>query len=61
MAKMTVFYCDKCNEQLDLAEVKEVALNTPSEYISRDLCAKCKAKYDRKLLELGEWLKKEEF
>lgn len=61
MAKMTVFYCDKCNEKLDPTQVEEVALNTPNEYINRDLCAKCKAEYDKKLLELGKWLKKEEF
>lgn len=59
MAKVIINYCDKCNEKTD--NLVEVGLNTPQEYIKRELCKKCSAEYEEKIKELGEWLKKEEF
>lgn len=59
MAKVIINYCDKCNEKTD--DLKDVALNTPQEYIKRELCDKCYKEYNKKIIELGEWLKKNDF
>lgn len=60
MAKVTEIYCDKCNEKISDYTGKRchsVSLNTDHEYISKDLCDKCNQEYQRKLREIGEWLK----
>lgn len=59
MAKVIIQYCDKCNEKTD--NLHEVELNTPQEYIKRDLCGKCFKEYEKRLKNLGEWLKSEAF
>lgn len=62
MAKITEIYCDRCNEKISdytNKRVHEVSLNTEKEYITKDLCAECYKEYQKKLTELGEWLKEE--